>query len=745
MPDKGIKTILLIIILIIVIGIGTFLVYNLDSVKFLKNKLYEENMTCEPSEKVVGINPSGVMCAVDISPSYSGGGITTDISGLVPYTSATKNVNLNSKNLTSTGYGRFGDIYYSYLGDNSGRAGFFTNGVNEVSLIAGGEAINVIGTSFFAGNITAWNITGDYFFGNGSKLTDIMTDVNFTIQNASINNYIKDNNNSVNNYILYVNSTNSAGISWMIVTNGTLADNVTTNNYIDANNNSVNNVILGNNNSMNNYITGNNISINNLMTQDNDSNNNYISSINSTLANIFTEQNTSQTNFINSNNGSFVNTYVPYTGANKNVNLGTYNVTSSWVNATTNSWFKKIIVDTAIQWLEHTGVQNLFYINPLNGDGFRMEYWYDFELANDDWLIFRKTDGNDITPDGGIGFVMTNNESTNKTILKLDGYGNANFTDQNITTTGNVKGNMIYGGMKWESSDADNSANWLVSPIMTTAGTFYNFSNSTPRFSLTAPNLNGFTFVNGNALTAQVSGLYKFDGTCDYYTKSNAHTDMTLFVNGVETNFSTHRTAPKSLNIQPISIQNVTTMSVFASDLLYADGTGLTFNELNGGLPVLDANFTFNLTQITNPLFITFSGYYLGSDSHEIEVTVWNFTSKAWVNVRTATKDIPHSGLIPYTQTWKFPDSTQDTRRDFINSTGAVIVRIQHTSNGVSSHVLFVDAFTLQERRVFDRQTITGFARINAGDTAWVMMKKDFNDAQSLIQRFNVNLIRVGD
>jgi hypothetical protein len=191
-------------------------------------------------------------------------------------------------------------------------------------------------------------------------------------------------------------------------------------------------------------------------------------------------------------------------------------------------------------------------------------------------------------------------------------------------------------------------------------------------------------------------------------------------------------------------------MSTFNSDLLYSDGTGLTFNELNGGLPVLDSNFTFQLTgelptPVTNPLFITFSGYYLGSDSHEIEVSVWNYTSNSWINVRTATKDIPHSGLIPYTQTWKFPEGTQDIYHNMINSTGAVKVRIQHTTNGVSSHVLFVDQFVLQERRVFDRQTITGLVRINAGDTVWVMMKKDFAGAMVLIQRFDVNLLRVGN
>lgn len=92
---------------------------------------------------------------------------------------------------------------------------------------------------------------------------------------------------------------------------------------------------------------------------------------------------------------------------------------------------------------EKSGVYPLFFVNPFSADGFRMEYWYDFENINDDWLVFRKTDGNDPTPDGGIAFMMTNASNYNKTILKLDGYGNANFSDYNLITSGNLSTDKI--------------------------------------------------------------------------------------------------------------------------------------------------------------------------------------------------------------------------------------------------------------------------------------------------------------
>jgi hypothetical protein len=169
-----------------------------------------------------------------------------------------------------------------------------------------------------------------------------------------------------------------------------------------------------------------------------------------TFTQVNTTGNITADNFFGTFNGLWNNSglYVPYTGATADVNIGKHN----------------FITNNSVQWLEQTGIQNLFYINPLNGDGFRMEYWYDFELANDDWLIFHKTDGNDANPDGGIGFMMSNSTGYNKTILKLDGYNLANFTDYNIQT----RGNATIGGTIFTRA---NTASSSTAPIQFTAGT----------------------------------------------------------------------------------------------------------------------------------------------------------------------------------------------------------------------------------------------------------------------------------
>jgi hypothetical protein len=132
----------------------------------------------------------------------------------------------------------------------------------------------------------------------------------------------------------------------------------------------------------------------------------------------FIGNNTIQQMYDAANNGSFV----PYIGADKNIYLGRHNIT----------------INGSIMFEERTGIHNLFTVNPVNGDGFSMQYWYDFELANDDWLVFKKTDGNDNVPDGGIAFMMSNASGHNQTVMKIDGYGNANFTNYDISTTGKL-------------------------------------------------------------------------------------------------------------------------------------------------------------------------------------------------------------------------------------------------------------------------------------------------------------------
>lgn len=205
---------------------------------------------------------------------------------------------------------------------------------------------------------------------------------------------------------------------------------------------------------------------------------------------------------------NFTDTYVPYMGAVKNVNLSDKNFTLSG----------------AINWPESSGIYTLFYVNQLLTDGFAFDYYYNFEAANDDWAVFKKTDGNDPTPDGGIAFMMAN--TTNEwSILKLDGYKHANFTDYNIMTSANVTGkNLCYGNGK-NSTGGDCSTDAY--------GGMYNFSDTGHTITILSSgdyyNITGLECglyngiicnVSSSELVILVGGVYKVDFSVSLSTSS---------------------------------------------------------------------------------------------------------------------------------------------------------------------------------------------------------------------------------
>jgi hypothetical protein len=95
-------------------------------------------------------------------------------------------------------------------------------------------------------------------------------------------------------------------------------------------------------------------------------------------------------------------------------------------------------------------------------DGFRVVYYPSFgDGLFDDWMVFEKTDGNDAVSDGGIAFRLYNSTGANITILRLDGNGLANFSDQIITYSVKAIDNMtatwFNGKFNWTTSDSWNS------------------------------------------------------------------------------------------------------------------------------------------------------------------------------------------------------------------------------------------------------------------------------------------------
>ena len=204
-------------------------------------------------------------------------------------------------------------------------------------------------------------------------------------------------------------------------------------------------------------------------------------------------------------------TYVPYIGATQNLVLGEHNFT----------------LNGSINWLEQTGIQKLFYINPLIGDGFSMEYRYDFEALNDDWLVFLKQDGNDATPDGGIAFMMANT-TNNWSVLKIDGYQLANFTNYNILTTENITALNFFGNL---------NASYIQNPYWYNNTNPLNFINGTYGNSTYLLITN---FTNQDTITREPTGFIDDDRNTTILSFNTTTRNFTLvgtynfYINGTK-------------------------------------------------------------------------------------------------------------------------------------------------------------------------------------------------------------------
>ena len=82
--------------------------------------------------------------------------------------------------------------------------------------------------------------------------------------------------------------------------------------------------------------------------------------------------------------------------------------------------------------------------NPIpSEDGFRV-VWRNMGIglnANNDSLVFEKTDANDPDPDGAIQFVMTGNDGVQEVAAQFRGNGDLNLIGNNLVTTGDINFN----------------------------------------------------------------------------------------------------------------------------------------------------------------------------------------------------------------------------------------------------------------------------------------------------------------
>lgn len=102
----------------------------------------------------------------------------------------------------------------------------------------------------------------------------------------------------------------------------------------------------------------------------------------------------------------------------------------------------------------------------------------------------------------------------------------------------------------------------------------------------------------------------------------------------------------------------------------------------------------FTFTVVADPGRVRFQGRYQGSSAHEVEVKFYNYVTLAWDDALATTKDIPHS-TVDVELRFAYPADSSMYR-----SGGECKVRIEHVSNSVSTHYLYVDFISVVQKAI---------------------------------------------
>jgi hypothetical protein len=108
------------------------------------------------------------------------------------------------------------------------------------------------------------------------------------------------------------------------------------------------------------------------------------------------------------------------------------------------------------------------------------------------------------------------------------------------------------------------------------------------------------------------------------------------------------------------------------------------------GTPGMDYEYWFATVPAYNWIRVHVNGYYEGNPAHDVEISVWNFTSSAWDHFDTMLDASADADFYS-------PDLPG---ADYISG-GVVKVRFHHPDSGNTSHRLYLDAVLLEDRSSF--------------------------------------------
>ena len=204
--------------------------------------------------------------------------------------------------------------------------------------------------------------------------------------------------------------------------------------------------------------------------------------------------------------------------------------------------------------------------------------------------------------------------------------------------------------------------------------------------------------VTTHDITVSPSGIYNLFFHASFQGSTGDEINLAMFLNDTTIIDEIIRTQARGATHFPTFINlSVGTFDTFSSvnRLLAADADLITINEIGSATPGFLIEFVF--TNVISPLEVEFDNVGYDGGGHLVEGEVFSNTSSAWHDLRVDTGDFPNTGAYGVTTAHLRGYDIPEPNADYVNASGEVRIRLNHTSTGTGAHDMIFDKVFLTD------------------------------------------------
>lgn len=307
-------------------------------------------------------------------------------------------------------------------------------------------------------------------------------------------------------------------------------------------------------------------------------------------------------------------------------------------------------------------------------------------------------------------------------------------------------GFYYWDGIKWRPILSDNVPsygelyeNGSTDLTITTGGSYYQWVSTTVGITKGAGYVTGSSTTDNLTIGESGAGIYSIDANSSIKSSNGRCNQMSVFVNGViQENLVCRQTTPSGIIIpvESINLAGGILAGGTLADLEFPDAAYYIVQEGNSS-PGYDIRFTFTDLEKKADL-IKFNGYNLGSNSHDVELQVYNVSTLAWDNVLASPKDIPNT-----TSDISKEYRIQGNLNNYYDGSNQMIVRVYQTHSGSSTHYMYIDKFLLTSDKGVVNVSISGLLNLSAGDVVDLRLTCNITGTVYNMLYTNLKLFRI--